>query len=455
MSSLCPRWSRWVALALFCSPWCSVDTAAAGDWPRFRGPNGSGVSLDAKAPPTTWSDSRNLKWKLELPGPGLSCPIVVGDKVFVTCWTGYAVSRDSRGEMENLARELVCVDRATGKRLWSHSEKAVLPEDEFSGMFAENGYASHTPVSDGKRVFAFFGKSGLVALDLQGKVLWKKSVGEGRDRRSWGSSSSPILFENLVIVPATVESHALIAFDQESGKEVWRQEADGLDSTWGSPILVPTSADRTDLVLAVPFEVWGMNPATGKLRWFCTGVDSDSLCSSAVADGDTVFVVDGRNGGTLAVRAGGKDDVTKSHVVWSGRDRGRIASPLVVDDLLYWVANGIVNCADKKTGVRVYQSRLGGGTVEPEEPGRGFPGGGGRRGGGRGGQDYSSPVAAHGHLYYQRRSGECYVVKLGREFHSVAMNRFEGDTGDFHATPAISDGQLFIRSTKALYCIAE
>lgn len=446
--------SRSLFLALCCALGCPVDTLQAGDWPRFRGPNGSGVSLDAKAPPTTWSESRNLKWKLELPGPGLSCPIVVGDRVFVTCWTGYAVSREDRGEMENLARELICVDRATGKTLWRHIEKAVLPEDEFSGMFAENGYASHTPVSDGKRVFAFFGKSGLVALDMAGKVLWKKPVGDGRDRRSWGSSSSPILFENLVIVPATVESHALIAFDQESGKEVWRQEADGLDSTWGSPILVKTSADRTDLVLAVPFEVWGMNPSTGKLRWFCTGVDSDSLCSSAVADGETVFVVDGRNGGTLAVRAGGKDDVTKTHVVWSGRDRGRIASPLVVDDLLYWVANGIVNCADKKTGERVYQSRLGGGTVEPEEPGRGFPGGG-RRGGGRGGQDYSSPVAAHGHLYYQRRSGECYVVKLGREFQSVSTNRFEGDTGDFHATPAISDGQLFIRSTKALYCVAE
>ncbi len=207
--------------------------------------------------------------------------------MFVTCWTGYAVSRDNPGDMESLARELICVDRATGKTVWTHREKAVLPEDEFRGMFAENGYASHTPVSDGKRVFAFFGKSGLVALDMSGKVLWKKSVGDGRDRRSWGSSSSPILFENLVIVPATIESHSLVAFEQETGKEVWRQEADGLDSTWGSPILVKTAADRTDLVLAVPFEVWGMNPSTGKLRWFCTGVDSDSLCSSAVADGDT------------------------------------------------------------------------------------------------------------------------------------------------------------------------
>jgi hypothetical protein len=155
--------------------------AAGADWTRFRGPNGSGVSPDTV--PTTWSESQNVKWKKDLPGPGLSSPIIIGDRVVVTCWTGYAIGND-QGSLEDLKRNVVCLDRNTGDVLWNKVEDAVLPEDSYDGMFAENGYASHTPVTDGDRVYVFYGKTGVLAYDLRdGTRLWQKSVGSNREQK--------------------------------------------------------------------------------------------------------------------------------------------------------------------------------------------------------------------------------------------------------------------------------
>ncbi len=216
----------------------------AADWSRFRGPNGSGVSTDDAPLPTEWSETKNLKWKVELPGPGSSCPIVVGEKVFVTSWTGYA-DGNGEGSMEELERHLICLDRKTGKELWKKSVTAKLPEDTYRGMFAENGYATHTPVSDGEVVVAFFGKSGVHAYDMDGKELWNANVGTELDRRGWGSASSPVLYKNLVIVTASVENHAVVGLDKKTGKEVWKQEAEGFGSTWGTPVLVDVEGDGT------------------------------------------------------------------------------------------------------------------------------------------------------------------------------------------------------------------
>ena len=186
------------------------------------------------------------------------------------------------GELKDLKRHLVCLDRKTGDIKWDKTVDPVLPEDEFRGMFAENGYATHTPVSDGEHVYAFFGKSGVVAFDNDGKQLWQTKVGSDLDNRGWGSASSPILYKNLVIVAATVENHSLVALNKETGEKVWEQEAEGFGSTWGTPVLVELPEGRTDLVIGVPYEIWGLNPDTGKLLWYCDGVPSSSMCSSVL-----------------------------------------------------------------------------------------------------------------------------------------------------------------------------
>lgn len=452
-----------------------VALVSASDWPRFRGPNGTGVSTDEKAPPTEWSDTKNLKWKVPLPGPGLSSPIIVGDKVFVTCWSGYGASRGSLGDQKDLKRHLVCVDRKSGKVLWDKSVAAVLPEEPFRGMFAENGYASHTPACDGERVFAFYGKTGVYAYDMEGKELWHKGVGTKDDPRSWGTASSPILYKDLVIIPATVESQAMIALNKKDGSEAWRNEAKGFASCWSTPVLVDLPGGEQELAMGVAYEIWGFNPATGKLRWFCEFNDADSMCSSVVAQDGVIYAIEGRSGGSIAVKAGGKDDA-KKNIVWSGSERGRIGTPVLYDGLLYTVNGGVANCIDAKTGEKVYQSRLGSGggagglaNNDPPAPGPGGrPGGGGGRpgggfggpgggfggGGGRGGgQDYSSPVIAGGKLYYITRGGESYVLETGRKFKLVATNRFESDKTNYSATPAIANGDLFIRSNTHLYCV--
>lgn len=456
-----------------------ASQASMGDWDRFRGPNGSGIASDAKNLPVEFSPTKNLKWKAELPGPGSSSPIIVGNRVFVSCWSGYGLSRESVGDIKALKLHLLCFDRASGKVLWNQSIDPHFPEEEYRGMFAEHGYASHTPVSDGQSVFVYFGKSGIHAFDLEGKKLWNKQIGTGSDRRGWGSASSPILYKDLVIVTAPAESQAIVAFNKKSGEQVWKQEADGFAGTWGTPVLVEIDKSRTDLVIGVPYEIWALNPENGKLRWFCEATQDDSYCSSVIADGETIYAVEGRGGGSFAIKAGGKDDVTKSNILWSGSGRNRIGTPVTHNGMLYFVSSRIVNCIDAKTGKEIYQARLtpkaGSGTAAPPSPagegrsgggfgGGGFgggPGGGGFGGGGRGGrggmggQDYSSPILGDDKLYYTSRNGDIYVIKPGSTYEQLAVNRLTDQTEDFSATPAISGNELFIRSSKTLYCVGQ
>jgi len=454
-----------------------MENCGAADWTRFRGPNGSGVAADTEATPTTWSDKENLKWKIALPGSGVSCPIVVGDKVFVTCYSGYGVNREQLGSMKDLKRHLVCIERATGKTVWEKVIPSTVDEDPYEGAgVPQHGYASHTPTSDGKNVYVFFGKSGVLAFDMAGNQLWQVSVGTSSDDRAWGSSSSPIVVEDLLVVPAGPEGRAIVGLDKYTGKETWRSPADTLGNVWGTPVVAQVG-DSTELVIGAPSEIWGLNPKNGKLRWYCNYVDSDQFSSSVVVDGDTVFAIEGRGGGSVAVKVGGKDDVSESKVVWKGRDNSRFASPIVFDGRLYYVSSRTLTCLDAKTHDKIFEGRFknangelavgvgsGGGAPGGQGGGPGgfggVPGGfggggrGGRGGGGFGNTDYASPVIADGKIYFVARNGEMYVFEAGKEFKQLAVNRVTSDLEDFSATPAVSGGELFIRSTKHLYCVS-
>jgi outer membrane protein assembly factor BamB len=401
-----------------------VDTQVtiASDWPQFRGPAGIGISHDT-APPVKWSATQNIAWKVELPGAGASSPIIVGDRVFVTCYSGYGVPHEQSADIAQLARHLICLDFKSGEILWNKQVGTRLPEPE---TIRDHGYAANTPVADRERVFAFFGKSGLFAFDQNGRELWNADVGEGTS--GWGTAASPILFGNLVIVNASVESESLIAFDQVTGKEVWR--AGGIKESWSTPLLVLMGA-KTELVVPVFGKLLGFDPQSGEQLWFCNTDIGWYMVPALVAHDEVVYCIGGKSGGALAVRAGGRGDVTETHRLWTGRKGSNVSSPVYHDGCLYWMHDnlGIAYCADAKTGEIRYEERID-----------------------RSGQVYASPVIVDGKIYYASRHAGVFVVAAQPKFELLARNNLD-DQSTFDASFAVSNGQLLLRSDRYLYCI--
>jgi outer membrane protein assembly factor BamB len=299
---------------------------------QFRGSRGAGVS-DEKGLPITWSSTENIVWRTPLPGPGTSCPIVVGKRVYLTCYSGYGLE-PGQGDMDDLMRHLVCIERGSGKILWTKDFKPSLPESQYRpGNDSQHGYSSSTPASDGKRLYVFFGKSGLYCLDLEGKEIWRKTVGDNVS--GWGSSNSPVLYQNLVIINASIESGAMVALDKDTSTEVWR--AKNIRSSWNTPVLIDVPRSKggpggAELVLNESKAVIGFDPANGNELWRVTGFGG-YVCPSVVAHKDVVYVVRGE---ALAIRGGGRGDVTDSHVLWRVKGSSLVPSPVYHDGRLYW-----------------------------------------------------------------------------------------------------------------------
>ncbi len=406
---------------------CALTSA---DWPRFRGPGGLGISEDGDLP-VKWSENNGIAWKIELPGSGSSSPIVSGGRVFVTCFSGYGV--DGRnGGADQLRRLLLCADLESGEILWTASDKSRHDVTRAGGFgVREHGYASSTPVTDGERVYAFFGTTGVVAYDVSGKEIWRAEVGGDPATDRFGSASSPILYKDLLIVPATVESEAIIAFDTSTGKEKWKAPATGYGGAWTTPILVDTGK-RQELVVSLPDEVWGLNPENGKLRWYAeSSISGGAVCPSTVAENGVIYAIGGRAGRAIAVRAGGRGDVTKSHVAWSASTGSYVPSPVAYRGHLYWANDrGIVYCLDAKTGAIVFRERL-------EDAGG----------------VYASIHAAGDRLYVVSRRRGTFVLAAKPEFKLLAHNELAAGNSDFSASPAASAGRLLLRSSRFLYCI--
>ena len=416
-SLLCRQRPSCFLVVLFCIVPASLLQAA--DWPRFRGPMGNGISSDSRIP-TEWSDTKNLKWKLAMPGAGFSSPIVVGDFVFVTCYSG------AERDLTKLKRHLVCVDRRKGKIAWSKVVPSSVPERRGPRFGTSHGFASHTPVSDGKRVYVMFGNTGVLAFDLKGKPLWQKSVGSD-NAAMFGSGASPILYKDKLIVTAASESQTIRAFDKKTGKQLWKA-AGSLSRCYSTPVIGKTAKGEDELLLSLDYEVWSLNPKTGKLKWYAeTKVDTNA-CPSLVVDGGIVYVIGGRSGRRAAIRLGGKGDVTKTNVIWSMAGGSYVPSPVLHKGHLYWINDrGIAYCVDVKTGKEVARKRIGG-------------------------RYYASLVLIGNKLYAVSRFTGTYVLEATPKLTQVAHNKLP-DKSDFSGSPAVSDGQLILRSDKYLYCI--
>lgn len=408
-------------LLLTCSIACILVTSvSAEDWLSFRGPNSAGVS-NSEGVPVQWSDTENLAWKLDLPGKGYSSPIVVGDSVFVTCYS-------SDGDLSQLKRHVVRVNRASGEVIWSKEYPSAAEEREIPQFAGRPGFASHTPVSDGKRIYVLFGNSGVHALDLDGNVVWKKEVGS-ENRAMFGSAASPILYKDLLIVTAASESESIRAFNKDTGEQAWKVEAAALNKSYATPVIATTDKGTDELLMPVVGELWGLDPATGTFKWYCEARTDTAQCPCVVVADGVAYCLGGRSGGRTAIRIGGKDDVTSTHQVWTSNAGSYVPSPVVKGDHIYWINdNGIVTCVDRHTGKEVNKKRLRG-------------------------QVYASILLIRDKLYAVTRYQGTFVLEATPELKQLAHNTLT-DRTDHSASPAVADGQLFIRSDQALYCIS-
>lgn len=392
--------------------------SAEAHWPQFRGPDGSGHCSDGRVP-VTWGPG-DVAWRTELEGQGHSSPCIWGERVFLT-----TARKADAGQVERI---VLAVDRASGKVLWRRAASVGGAEP----VQRLNSFASATCATDGQRVVAFFGRGGIHCCDLEGKRLWSRDLGTFPG--PWGTGASPIILGDRVIQNCDAEGDSyLVALDKRTGETVWRTARGNLPrGGWNTPIVIDAGG-RRELVLNGEHGVRGYDPATGKEHWFCKSFNGRGTPVPAFGHG-MLFVVSGKPGDVYAVRPGGTGDVTRTRMAWHTLRRGGrdLSSPILVDDYLMVVAmSGVATCYNAKTGRELWRERLEG-------------------------RYAASPIAAGGLVYIQNEAGQTLVIKPGEKLDVVARNKIAaGEDEVFRSSLAPSEGQVFCRSNRALYCIGK
>ncbi|NOT01320.1 MAG: PQQ-binding-like beta-propeller repeat protein [Phycisphaerales bacterium] len=452
------------------------STTPRSDWPQWRGPLSNGESPQGR-PPTDWSETKNVKWKVEVPGNGLSTPIVWGDRVFLQTAIPTdrksenadapaadkpqekenAEERPARGEGERRGdgerrgegarREgrrrggsekptniyqfvVLAIDRNTGSRLW---EQIVREEVPHEGSHEDGSLAPSSPITDGEHLYAYFGSRGLYCLDMNGKKIWEKDFGDMTTRNGFGEGSSPALHGDTLVINWDHEAGSfIVALDKKTGDEKWRVARDETTS-WSTPVIVDAGG-KAQVAANGANRIRGYDLSDGRLIWECAGMTQGIIPSPLIGDDLLFFTSDGRGSALLAVRykeASGDITGTKAVAwVYDGTGTPYVASPLLYKDAIYFPDNSkaILSCVDAKTGKAHYvDQRL-------EE----FQG------------VYASPVAADGRVYVASRDGKTAVIQAGPEFKLLTVNTLDDS---FSASPAIAGAQLFLRGQKHLYCL--
>jgi outer membrane protein assembly factor BamB len=436
-----------VAIAAIAAAWASVGANPAPesvDWPQWRGPMHTGMSPgDA---PIAWGDSTNVRWRIEIPGRGFSSPIVSGERIFLTTAvpTGKPADQpEAQGEAGGRGPgggagagiehrfEVLAIDRATGKTLWQRTATVATPHEGYHRIYGS--FASNSPATDGKRVYAFFGSRGLYAYDLDGHQLWQKDFGvQLRMRLQFGEGAAAVLHGDRLIVNFDHEGPGFVAMlDAATGRELWRTPRnDG--STWTSAF-VAEHEGRKMVVLTATTKVRAYDFETGKQVWEAGGLGVNVI-PIPVQQNDLLFVMSGyRNPNLMAIRLGREGDLTGTDaIVWSTtRGLSYTPTPLLHDNRLYVLTdNAQLTCFNATTGVPLYQqARL-------EKP-YNFK---------------ASPVGANGRLYLATEEGDVVVVKMGDAFEVLATNTLTDQS--FIASPAIAGGDIFLRSRTHLFRIS-
>jgi outer membrane protein assembly factor BamB len=398
----------------------------ADSWPQWRGPAGTGLANESQLP-LRWGPDQNIRWKIPLPERGNSTPILWKDRLFLT----QAVEQK---------RLLLCLDRKDGRILWEKGTTAQVPEK----FHPTNTPCAASPTTDGERVIAHFGSAGIYAFDFAGQELWHVDLGPVD--HAWGYAASPVLDAERCFVhfgPGT--RHFLVALDKRSGKELWRVDfpivhppdrTDGFAGkkgeigSWSTPILVSTG-QRSELILSLPGKLAAFDPATGKELWFCEGLNP-LLYTSAMAGENVVIGSGGYGGSTIAIHPGGSGNVTEKRLWHKIRDKQRIGSGVIHNGHLYILNTpGTAQCVRLSDGTTVWEERL--------------PGTGARS------ESWSSMVLAGERLYVNNQGGDVFVLKASPTFELLAVNPLHD--GLMNASIAVSDGELFLRTEKHLWCV--
>jgi outer membrane protein assembly factor BamB len=400
----------------------------ADNWGHWRGPTGNSVSPTAK-PPTEWSSTKNVKWKVVVPGRGSGSPVIWDSRVFVT--TAVPVDGAVNASLPKLDFKLLCFDRHDGKVLWERTCINATPHQE---THLTNPFSSASPCTDGRHVYAPFGSRGLYCYTMTGELVWKRDdFGRMEIRNSFGEGSSPTIEGDKLLLPWDHEGpSALYALDKLTGKTIWKADRDE-PTCWATPLVVEYRGKK-QVVLNGQTCARGYDLETGQELWRCSG-QTERPVASAVAGQGLIFVGSGHKGSFLgAFQPDGRGDLKGTNkVAWTiNHDTPDIASPLLSGNRLYFHKgkSGQLSCVDAKTGTPYYMaSRI---------PGLD--------------SIYASPVAAGGHVYLTSRNGTTVVIQDANALKVVATNSV-GETVD--ATPAPVDGELFIRGEKHLFCIAK
>jgi outer membrane protein assembly factor BamB len=424
---------------------------AAENWPQWRGPSGHGISAESSLP-VRWSATESVAWRAALAGFGTSSPIVWDDRVIVTSQIG-SIPLAGGGSHPQLARDdqalaaqenpiggrrpaadrsgevwlaVEAFRRTDGRRLWEYRMRAAGPLPE---VHEKHNLATPTPVTDGQRIYAWFGNGQLAALDMEGRLVWSRHLGleYSRFETQWGHGSSPALYGDLLILLCDHLTDAyLLALDSRTGKERWKVDRGDGRVSHSTPLVV-AAPQRHELLINSSQRIDAYDPVTGKLLWY-TGSERQTPIPSAVFHGGHIYLSRGyRNSDYMAIRPGGSGDVTKTHIEWQAASGASYVPSIVYYDGLLYMTNevGVVTCADAKTGERVWRYRLDG-------------------------VFFASPVAGNGRIYLLSETGRTFVLRAGRTPEVLAENDL---SGRFIASPAISGGRIFLRSDQTLFAV--
>lgn len=402
----------------------SVGTIGrAGDWPAFRGPMGNGIAAEKNAP-LHWGPSQNIRWKSPLPGPGNSSPIVSGHRVFLSCATD-----------EGRNRGLYCLDRESGKTLWTK----IVRFEAKDPTHRTNPYCGSSPAADGTRVVVWHGSAGLHCYDYDGKLLWERDLGSFA--HIWGYGSSPVFHGDRILLNCGPGERTFVtAISARDGKTLWQTEEPGGASgeagpdtwtgSWSTPVVAQIDG-RSQVLVSLPQHVNAYNPDDGKILWSCDGLGKLVYTSPVIGEGIAV-AMGGYHGPAIGFKLGGSGNVTATNRIWQVTEKNpqRIGTGILIGHLLY-MANEqhLAQCIDIRTGEALWTTRMPAGVI------------------------WASPVLVGDRAYVTNQLGTTVVFRPNPErFELLAENSLGEQT---NSTLAVADGQIFLRTFENLYCIEE